>query len=188
MEPLLPSEKLASVRKYRDQNLRRSLFDRNRCLGDIAPTVTQLMISSECNHFGVKSVKQKFAYRLRMSLSELFPQSAICFLFLLSQASVFSSSFANATAPTSSWEVSGTYIQIITVISKIYTVTLSKWDIFYTLKICYRTRGQDLIFTQFLLIGTPLVSGGKIGDNSLFRTKNKGRNSGFFWLHCGYFR
>ena len=114
MEPYHPSEKLASVRKYREQNVSRSMLD--RCSG--SDTTDQLIgSSSECNPLGVKSVRHKFAFRLRMSLSELFLPSAICFMFLLLQASVFSSSFANAT---SSWGVSGRYNkEIITVILKI---------------------------------------------------------------------
>ena len=116
MEPHLASVKLTSVREYREQNVSRSLLDRCLRSDTEGPTVTQLISSSsECNPFGaIKSVKHKFAFRLRMSLSELFPQSAIYCMFLLLQASVFSSSFANAT---SSWGVSGRYnMEIITVI------------------------------------------------------------------------
>ena len=118
MEPYHPSEKLASVRKYREQNVSRSMLDICSGSDTTDPTVTQLIgSSSECNPLGVKSVRHKFAFRLRMSLSELFLPSAICFMFLLLQASVFSSSFANAT---SSWGVSGRYNkEIITVILKI---------------------------------------------------------------------
>ena len=105
MEPHLASVKFASVKNYKEQNVGRSLLDRCSRSDTTDPTLTHLInSSSECNRFGVKSVKHKFAFRLRMSLSELFLQSAICFMFLLLQASVFSSSFANAT---SSWGVSG---------------------------------------------------------------------------------